>query len=147
MEEAGNGSQDAPEKSGEERGVGRGGGEGEEPAGVGGEGKEGILSGGGGEVGIHGGVGGAVSGDDDVLGEPDGKTGGDDEVGCMGQLICIYPYVPSIPPQSCSVERNERRKGLGSTLVSIIEGIAKNLGTQRLYLYTLKPAGFYTRLG
>ena len=30
------------------------------------------------EVGIHGGVGGAVFGDDDVIGEPDGETGGDD---------------------------------------------------------------------
>ena len=46
------------------------------------------------EVGIYGGFGGAVSGDDDVLGEPDGETGGDDGVGCVGQVICIYPYVP-----------------------------------------------------
>jgi len=46
------------------------------------------------EVGIHGCVGGAVSGDDDVLGEPDVETGGDDGVGWMGQVICIYPYVP-----------------------------------------------------
>ena len=37
---------------------------------------------------------GAVSEDDDVLGESDGKTGGDDGVGWMGQVICIYPYVP-----------------------------------------------------
>ena len=49
---------------------------------------------GGAEVGIHGGVGGAVSGDDSVLGEPDGESGGDGGVGCMGQVICIYPYVP-----------------------------------------------------
>jgi len=33
---------------------------------------------------MHGGVGGAVSGDNNVLGEPDGKTGGDDGVGWMG---------------------------------------------------------------
>jgi len=46
------------------------------------------------EVGIHGGVGGPVSGDDDVIGEPDGETGGDDGVGWMGQVICIYLYVP-----------------------------------------------------
>jgi GNAT superfamily N-acetyltransferase len=45
------------------------------------------------------------------------------------------------------VERNERRQGLGSVLVSSLEGIAKNLGTQRLYLYTPQSAGFYTRLG
>jgi hypothetical protein len=32
------------------------------------------MSGGDAEVGIHGGVGGSVSGDDDVLGEPDGET-------------------------------------------------------------------------
>ena len=46
------------------------------------------------KLGYTGGVGGAVSGDDDVLGEPDGETGGDDGVGCMGQVICIYSYVP-----------------------------------------------------
>ena len=34
----------------------------------------------GAEVGIHRGVGGAVSGDDDVIGEPDCETGGDDGV-------------------------------------------------------------------
>jgi len=51
----------------------------------------------GAEVGIHRGVGSAVSGDDDVLGEPDGETGGDDGVGWMGQVICIYPYVPFRP--------------------------------------------------
>jgi hypothetical protein len=45
---------------------------------------------------MHGGVDGAVSGDDDVIGEPDGETGGDDGVGWMGQVICIYPYVPLI---------------------------------------------------
>jgi hypothetical protein len=67
--------------------VGRAGGRGSEK-------KENVLSGGGEEVGIHGGVGGAVSGDDDVFGEPDGETGGDDGVGCVGQVICIYPYVP-----------------------------------------------------
>jgi len=49
---------------------------------------------GGAEVGIHGGVGGAVSGDDYVIGETDGETEGDDGVGCLGQVICIDPYVP-----------------------------------------------------
>ena len=33
------------------------------------------------KVGIHGGVSGTVSGDDDVIAEPDGETGGDDGVG------------------------------------------------------------------
>ena len=51
------------------------------------------MSGGDVEAGMHGGVGGAVSGDDDVIGEPDGENGGDDEVGCVGQVICTYPYV------------------------------------------------------
>jgi hypothetical protein len=46
------------------------------------------------EVGIHGCVDGVASWDDDVLGEPDGETGGDDGVGWMGQVISIYPYVP-----------------------------------------------------
>jgi hypothetical protein len=36
--------------------------------------------------------GGAVSGGDDVLGEPDGETGGDDGVGCMGQEISERRY-------------------------------------------------------
>jgi hypothetical protein len=49
------------------------------------------------EVGIHGAVSGAVSGDGDGIGGPDGKTGGDDGVGRMGQVICIYPYVPFKP--------------------------------------------------
>jgi hypothetical protein len=35
------------------------------------------MGAGGEEVGIHGGVGGPVSGDDNVLGEPDAETGGD----------------------------------------------------------------------
>ena len=48
------------------------------------------------EIGIHGGIGRAVSGDDDGINELDGETGGDDGVGCMGQVICIHPYAPSI---------------------------------------------------
>jgi len=53
---------------------------------------------------MHGGVGGAVSGDDDVIGEPDGETGGDDGVGLVEQVISIYPYVPfnNIPFQGTS---------------------------------------------
>jgi len=50
------------------------------------------------EVGIHGCVDGVASEDDDVLGEPDIETGGDDGVGWMGQVICIYPYVPLNTP-------------------------------------------------
>jgi hypothetical protein len=45
---------------------------------------------------LHRGVVGAVSEDDDVLGEPDSETGGDDGVGWMGQVISIYPYVSLI---------------------------------------------------
>ena len=40
------------------------------------------------------GVGVTVSGDDEVIGEPDGETEGDDGVGCMGKVIFIYRYVP-----------------------------------------------------
>ena len=54
------------------------------------------MSGEGTQVGIQEGVGGELSGDDDVVGEPDGKAGGDDGFGCVGQVIFIYPYVP--PP-------------------------------------------------
>ena len=46
------------------------------------------------EVGIHEGIGGVVSRDDDVIGKPDGETGRDDGAGWMGQVICIYPYIP-----------------------------------------------------
>ena len=46
------------------------------------------------EVGVCGGVGVAVSGDDDVVGEPDNETGGNNGVGEMRQVICICPYVP-----------------------------------------------------
>jgi hypothetical protein len=62
---------------------GRRGVEGEEPAGAGGGGG-GILSSSSAEIGIPGGVGGAVSGDDHVFREPNGGTGGDDGVKCMG---------------------------------------------------------------
>ncbi len=47
----------------------------------------------GAEVGVHRGVVSAVSGDDDGIGELDDETVGDDGVGWMGQVICIYPYV------------------------------------------------------
>jgi GNAT superfamily N-acetyltransferase len=45
------------------------------------------------------------------------------------------------------VELKQRRKGIGSKLVITLEDIAKNLGTQRLYLYTPQSAGFTARLG
>ena len=31
--------------------------------------------------------------DDDVVGEPDGVTGGADGVGYVGHVICVYSYV------------------------------------------------------
>jgi hypothetical protein len=34
-----------------------------------------------------------VSGDHDLIGEPDGETGENDRVEWMGQVICIYPSV------------------------------------------------------
>ena len=43
--------------------------------------EEAILSGGSSDVGIHGGVGGAISGNDDVTGEPDDASGADGGVG------------------------------------------------------------------
>jgi len=64
-----------------------------EPAGVGGEEEEAILSGDSAEVGIDGGVGGAVSGNDDVAGEPDGESGGDGGVGWFERVIPLCPYV------------------------------------------------------
>jgi len=55
------------------------------------------MSGGGAKVGIQGGVGGTVSGDDNVIGEPGAGTGRDGGVGCVGQVICISPYIPLNP--------------------------------------------------
>ena len=46
------------------------------------------------EVGRHGGVGGAVSGDDDLIGEPDGETGGNDGGVWIRKIISFYPYAP-----------------------------------------------------
>jgi hypothetical protein len=57
------------------------------------------------EVGIHEGVGGALSGDDNVIGEPDAETGADAGVGCVGQVICIYPYVPLKKRERCKILR------------------------------------------
>ena len=57
-------------------------------------GEEAILSGGRAEVVIHGDVGGAVSGNDDVAGEPDGESGGDGGVGWLERVIPLCPYVP-----------------------------------------------------
>jgi hypothetical protein len=50
----------------------------------------------GAEVWVHRGVDGTVFEDDDVLGKPNGETRGDDGVGWMGQVICIYPCIPLI---------------------------------------------------
>jgi len=60
----------------------------------------------------------------------------------MDTRIELTPWLAGI-----YVERTQRRKGIGSTIVSSLEGIAKNLGIQRLYLYTPQSAIFYTRLG
>lgn len=56
-------------------------------------GEEAIPSGGGAKVGIHGGVAGAVSGNDDVAGQPDEEIEGIDGVGWVRQVICIYTNV------------------------------------------------------
>jgi hypothetical protein len=65
------------------------------PAGTGGDGEQGIMSGRGAQVGIFEDVGGVVSGDDNIIGKPDGETGGDDGVGFEGQIIFIIPLRPS----------------------------------------------------
>ena len=59
-------------------------------------GEEAILSGGSAEVGIHGGVGGAISGNDDVAGEPDDASGADGGVGWLERVIPLCPYVPLV---------------------------------------------------
>jgi len=61
---------------------------------------------------MHGGVSGAVSEDDDRISEPDGETGGDGTVGWMGQVICIYPYVPLTgsvprPPHTIQIPQDD----------------------------------------
>ena len=57
-------------------------------------GEEAILSGGSAEAVIHGGVGGAVSGNDNVAGEPDSESGGDGGVEWLKRIIPLCPYVP-----------------------------------------------------
>jgi N-acetylglutamate synthase-like GNAT family acetyltransferase len=60
----------------------------------------------------------------------------------MDTRIELTPWLAGI-----YVEQTQRRKGIGSMIVIRLEGIAKNLGIQRLYLYTPQSAKFYTRLG
>jgi hypothetical protein len=72
-------------------------------------------------------VGGAVSGDDDLLGEPDGETGGDDGVGYMGQVICIYPYVPSQHALGNQNTLNRR------TIVSKDISLLKEMGVKEVF--------------
>ena len=43
--------------------------------------------------------GGAVSGDDDIIGQSDNETTEDEGVRCVGQSICIYPYVHESLPR------------------------------------------------
>ena len=45
------------------------------------------------------------------------------------------------------VAPSQRKKGIGSTLVSNIEKKAYELGVKNLYLYTPKSEIFYARLG
>jgi GNAT superfamily N-acetyltransferase len=44
------------------------------------------------------------------------------------------------------VAAEERRRGVGSRLVSHVEACALSFGVQRLYLYTSEARGFYERL-
>jgi len=60
----------------------------------------------------------------------------------MDTRIELTPWLAGI-----YVEQTQRRKGIGSMIVIRLEGIAKNLGIQRLYLYTPQSTKFYTRLG
>jgi len=71
-------------------------------------------------VSIYRGVGGAVSGDDDVIGEPDGEAGGGDGVGCVGQVICLCPYIPAIRPKGpeTAPEHSNGRKKTGNGQIS-----------------------------
>jgi hypothetical protein len=48
----------------------------------------------------------------DILREPDGETGGDDGVGCVGQVICNYPYV------RLNVMENDGSSGGSASLLS-----------------------------
>jgi hypothetical protein len=52
------------------------------------------------------------------FGEPDDKTGGNDGVGCVGEVICIYPYVLLKTVPSCVPLR---RSSGTQTNISIIK--------------------------
>jgi L-amino acid N-acyltransferase YncA len=60
----------------------------------------------------------------------------------MDTRIELTPWLAGI-----YVERTQRRKGIGSMIVSCLDDIAKKLGMQRLYLYTPRSTIFYARLG
>ncbi len=60
----------------------------------------------------------------------------------MDTRIELTPWLAGI-----YVEPTQRRRGVGTMIVSSLEGIAKNLGIRRLYLYTPRSGIFYTRLG
>jgi len=91
------------------------------------------MSGGGAEVGIHGGVGSAVSGDDNGIGEPDAETGGDGGVGYVGQVICIYRYVPLNDDPTVISLRTEGLPPLRNPF-----GIVRDA----LYSYSFRAIGF-----
>jgi GNAT superfamily N-acetyltransferase len=60
----------------------------------------------------------------------------------MDTRIELTPWLAGI-----YVERTQRRKGIGSMIVSCLDDIAKKLGMPRLYLYTPRSTIFYARLG
>ena len=45
------------------------------------------------------------------------------------------------------IAESRREQGIGTTLVNVIERKARELSAWKLFLYTLKSEGFYTRLG
>jgi len=44
------------------------------------------------------------------------------------------------------IAESRGEQGIGTTLVNVIERKGKELSARKLYLYTLKSEGFYTRL-
>jgi len=75
----------------------------------------------------------------------------DDEGGIVGTASLIFDDLEDDPRNpwlaSVYVPAGHRRKGIASALVGAVEGAARRLGYDRLYLFTTSAASLYAGLG
>lgn len=60
----------------------------------------------------------------------------------MGTRLNLTPWLAGL-----YVVESQRRQGIGTKLVNAIERKAKEISVRKLYLYTMKSEGFYTKAG